>query len=113
MRRLLFALVSSSTTALAAGTELEQVRAALATFTARESTQASVTVTRWERVTGEKTKEASAGAVFFVSATKSAVSVSCNESQLVPTPPTGKGEAADVLRSINSAEPTSFRPVAG
>lgn len=103
MRPLLFGVLINGSVAFAAGSGLEEVRAALATFTGKEPAQASVAIARWERATGEKTKEASAGANFYVSATKTAVSVSCNEGLLVPAPMATKGEPAEVLRTIISS----------
>lgn len=101
MRALLCSLVMISSSALAEGDELEAVRTVLGAMTGQEPVQASAAVSRWERVTGEKPpQEASAGAVFFLSATKTSVNVSCNQSQLTPKPAKKNDGPPDVLGNI-------------
>lgn len=102
MRALLCSLVMiSSSSALAEGDELAAVRTVLGAMTGQEPVQASAAVSRWERVTGEKTpQEASAGAVFFLSATKNGVNVSCNPSLLTPKPAKKNDGPPDVLSNI-------------
>jgi hypothetical protein len=102
MRALACALLVLGTTAFADGSELDAVRAALGVLVGKEPVQASLAVTRWERVTGEKTpQEGSAGATFFVAASKTGVTVSCSEALLAPRPtPKKKDGPPDVLGSI-------------
>ncbi len=77
--------------------DLDSMRAALALLTAKESVQASVSVTRWEQRTGDKTsKQGSAGAQFFISSGAKNVTVGCNETPVSPR----KSEGIDVLSSI-------------
>lgn len=117
MRALCGILILVSTAALAEGSELDAVRAALSELKATESVQASIAISRWERVTGEKPKEASAGATFFISASKAGVSLTASESLLAPReqkkdgPPdvlgniVGGVDLAQTSRWLNQARP--------
>lgn len=115
--RTLFILTLLSTAALAEGNELDAVRTALADLKATEAVQASLSISRWERVTGEKAKEASAGATFFIAASKSGVSLTASEALLAPReqkkdgPPdvlgniVGGADLAQASRWLNQARP--------
>jgi hypothetical protein len=103
MRAISCALLLFSTTALAEGNELEAVRAALGELTGSERVEGSFSVSRWERVSGDKpkdAKEASAGATFAVSASKSSVSLAAPESLLAPRAEPRKDAPPDVLQNI-------------
>jgi hypothetical protein len=100
MRPFVGVLVLVSSSAFAEGSELDAVRTALAELKGSEPVQATLAVSRWERVVGEKSKEASAGASFFVSASKTGVSLTANDALLGPRPERKKDAPPDVLSNI-------------